>query len=120
MGLKDKNLVQMVYQADLMVGAVRLNIKVHVMEGMKSILVDFELRIHMLDLLDDIPDMELELDHHISFYHQPKLLGSVSKVLTFAFDIVYMPSYFVVHASLYHEQKSFLDPFHPLLLVKAV
>jgi hypothetical protein len=58
-GQKDRTLDPMVYRVDHLVRVGRLNIKVHVMEVLKLILVDFELQIHMLDLLDDILDMGL-------------------------------------------------------------
>ena len=59
MGLTDRSLVPMAYRVDHLVRVVRLNIEVHVMEVPRLILVDFELRIHMLDLLDDILYMGL-------------------------------------------------------------
>jgi hypothetical protein len=58
-GQTDRTLDLMAYRVDHLVRVVRLNTKVHVMEVPKLILVDFELRIHMLDLLDDILDMGL-------------------------------------------------------------
>jgi len=58
-GLTDRSLNPMAYRVDHLVRVVRLNIEVHVMEVRKLILVDFELRIRMLGLLDDILDMGL-------------------------------------------------------------
>jgi hypothetical protein len=58
-GQKDKTLDPMAYRVDHWVRVVRLNIEVHVMEVPRLILVDFELQIHMLDLLDDILYMGL-------------------------------------------------------------
>jgi len=58
-GLTDRSLDLMAYRVDHLVRVVRLNIEVHVMEVPRLISVDFELRIHMLDLLDDILDMGL-------------------------------------------------------------
>lgn len=59
MGRTDRTLDLMAYRVDHLVRVVRLSIMVHVMEVWRLILVDSELRKHMLDLLDDILYMEL-------------------------------------------------------------
>ena len=59
MGQTDRTLDLMAYRVDHLVRVVRLSTVVHVMEVWRLILVDFELQIHMLDLLDDILYMEL-------------------------------------------------------------
>jgi hypothetical protein len=58
-GQTDRTLDPMAYRVDHLVRVVRLNIEVHVMGVPRLILVDFELQIHMLDLLDDILYMGL-------------------------------------------------------------
>jgi len=58
-GRTDRTLDLMAYRVDHLVRVVRLSIMVHVMEVWRLILVDSELRKHMLDLLDDILYMEL-------------------------------------------------------------
>ena len=59
MGQTDRTLDLMAYRVDHLARVVRLSIMVHVMEVWRLILVDSELRKHMLDLLDDILYMEL-------------------------------------------------------------
>lgn len=67
MGQKDKIPDRTVYRVDRLVGVMSPNIVVHVMVGTKLTLVDFELRKHTVDLLDDILDMGPGLGRRISF-----------------------------------------------------